>query len=184
MDSLLPANATTFERDVEAVTRPDFSSPIGQLWNPHLCPPELLYVLALTLQVDIWDENWSTTAKAETLLGAFLVHAHRGTPSAIRRVLANAGYEDIKIAEGLGSASYDGAIRYDGHHYYGDPDAWYKYRIYLNKAITSEQAKQVRALIDYAAPLHTELMGLHYDTAQFTYNAEIMFNGLYNYGAA
>ncbi|MFV0576050.1 MAG: phage tail protein I [Vibrio sp.] len=182
--SLLPSNATAFEKALEIVTRSDMSSCIRDLWNIDKCPEEFLYVLAITLDVDEWDENWSETAKRQTLRDAYYVHSKKGTPESIRRVLRNAGYEEIRIVEGLSGKTCNGEFLCNGHIYAGNEAAWAMYRIYLEKGMTNEQSKQVRRLLEDTAPLHCELAGLHFEEAQFTCNGEIFCDGVYNCGVA
>ncbi|AGN34127.1 phage tail protein I [Vibrio fluvialis] len=182
--SLLPANATELELALEQVMTSDMSSPIRHLWNPLKCPSELLWVLAIVFQVDEWDEKWSEEDKRKTLLEAFLVHCIKGTPESIRRILRNAGYEEIEIVEGLTLQTRDGTRTRNGHFYHGWADSWAMYRIYLQRAITNQQAKQVTRLLNATAPLHCILAGLHYTEALFLHNGEIFRDGTYNRGAA
>ncbi len=181
--SLLPANATVLELALEQVMTSDMSSPIRYLWNPMKCPLELLWVLAIVFQVDEWDEKWTEEAKRDTLLEAYSVHCIKGTPESLRRILRNAGYSDINIVDGLGELTYDGTATYNGHYYYGWKDAWPMYRIYLTRPITLKQSNQVRRLITATAPLHCILMGIHFETARFLYDGEILYDGTYTYGA-
>lgn len=183
-DSLLPPNATEMETALEQVTRADMSSPIRDLWNPRTCPEPLLYVLALTMDVDVWDDNWPRAAKEQTILDAYNVHRLRGTPSSIRRILRNAGYEEVDISEGLNIRRRDGTFKRNGHLFRGWDEAWAQYRIYLKRTITNKQAQQVRLLLDETAPLHCELMGIHYKEALFLHNGEIFRDGTYNRGTA
>ncbi|WP_019275464.1 phage tail protein I [Vibrio coralliilyticus] len=180
--SLLPANATSFERSLEEVMISDMSSPIRHLWNPLLCPLELLWVLAIVFQVDEWDEKWSEINKRQTLIDAYLVHCYKGTPESIKRILRNAGYPDARIVEGTGDLIYDGTAVYNGHYYYGFEEAWAEYRIYLPRPITEIQAQQVQRLIIATAPLHCILKGLHYESAAFLYEGTISYDGQYTYG--
>lgn len=184
MNSLLPPNATSFERSVEQVTKADLSSPIRFLWNYEKCPTELLYVLAITLDVDEWDERWSDEFKRKTLQEAYLVHSRKGTPDAVRRILRNAGYEEIVIQEGLNGGLRDGSIVRNGLTRYGEEMAYAKYVIWLSKTITADQAKQVRRLLDDAAPLHCELVGLNFTEALILRNGTIHRDGTYNRGTA
>lgn len=182
--SLLPSNATDLELALEQVMTSDMSSPIRNLWNPLLCPKELLWVLAIIFQVDEWDENWSEEVKRNTLTESFLVHCIKGTPASIQRILRNAGYEEIEIAEGLTLQTRDGSRIRNGHFYHGWEDAWAMYRIYLQRTITNQQSQQVARLLNATAPLHCVLAGLHYTEALFLHNGEILRDGMYNRGAA
>lgn len=165
--SLLPKNASRFERNLALVCKPNMQSPIRSLLNPDLCPPDLLYVMALTLQVDTWDENWPLDAKINTLKDVWNVHRTRGTPSSLKRVLRNSGYGDARLEEDP-----------------SDSETWYQYHVYLARPVTNKQAKQVLKMLEDAAPLHCVLVGLHFDEVAFTYNGEIQHDGDYSYGTA
>ncbi|HBK7235370.1 TPA: phage tail protein I [Vibrio cholerae] len=182
--SLLPPNASAFERSLEVVTTESLPTPHRLLWNPDECPENLMYILALTLDVDVWDERWSKESKVATLKDAYNVHRLRGTPSSIRRILRNAGYEEITISEGLNIRRRDGTFTRNAHQFRGWDEAWAMYRIYLKRAITNQQSKQVRRLLEDTAPLHCELMGIHYKEALFLHNGEIRRDGTYNRGTA
>lgn len=165
--SLLPRNSTSFERSLEKVTRSNMSSPIRTLWNPSKCPVNLLHVMALTFQVDQWDDAWSIDAKIHTLEDAFNVHRIRGTPASIKRVLRNAGYGDARLEEEP-----------------SDSDTWFQYHVYMSQPITIRQAEQVMSMLEDAAPLHCQLVGLHFDEVSFLYDATIDFDGEYAFGSA
>lgn len=182
--SLLPSNATSLEKAIEEVMALDESFDIRALWNVSECPEDLLYILAFTLSVDQWDETWSRNLKEQALLGAYEVHSQRGTPASIRRVFRNSGFGEIDIAEGLNIKVRDGSCTYNGHFYHYWEQAWAMYRVYLQQAITNEQADRLRVMLEDIAPLHTELKGLHFNVALFTHNASIVRDGQYNYGVA
>lgn len=184
MNTLLPPNASPFERSVEQVTKADMSSPIRFLWNSEKCPTEFLYVLAMAVEVDEWDERWSDEFKRQTIQEAYLVHSRKGAPDAVRRILRNAGYDEIIIQEGLDGGLRNGTILRNGLTRYGEEMAYAKYVIWLTKTITAEQAKQVRRLLDDAAPLHCELVGLNFTEALILRNGTILRDGSYNRGTA
>lgn len=181
--SLLPANATELERALELVMISDMNSLIRHLWNPLKCPLKLLWVLAIVFQVDEWDEKWSEETKRSMLIEAFLVHSIKGSPESIKRIVRNAGYESVYITEGLKVPKRDGTSLRNGHFYYGHDAAWYMFRIYVDRAITVEQAAQIRRLVQATAPLHTELIGIHYTQAQFLHDGELFRNGEYSRGS-
>lgn len=66
--------------------------PLRYLWNPLDCPVELLPYLAWALSVDRWEESWTEGEKRRAVQDAFYIHQHKGTLSAIRRVINNMGY--------------------------------------------------------------------------------------------
>ena len=66
--------------------------PLRQLWNPQTCPARLLPYLAWALSVDRWDERWPEATKRNVVAVANFVHRHKGTISALRRVVEPLGY--------------------------------------------------------------------------------------------
>ncbi|WP_281629177.1 phage tail protein I [Vibrio sp. St2] len=182
--SLLPPGSTDYEKALEQVTKSDMSSPIRYLWNPKECPVELLYVLAITFDVDEWDESWPEEFKRQTLVDAYLVHSLKGTPASVRLVLKNAGYQEVILKEGLNINKRDGSRTRNGHFYYGYEDAESWYRVYLQRPITIEQSKQVTRMLNIVAPLECELKGLHFEQARFLYNGKMPRDGSYTRGVA
>ena len=87
--SLLPPNATTQETALEQTTARISQIPIkiNPLWNPQICPVELLPWLAWALSVDTWDSDWPESTKRQVIADSVAVHRHKGTLSSIRRVL-------------------------------------------------------------------------------------------------
>ncbi|MCM2973498.1 phage tail protein I [Larsenimonas suaedae] len=94
MSELLPPNATTLElRAAEALADLEQTPvPLRTLWNPDTCPARLLPYLAWAFSVDRWDTAWSEAAKRGVVRAAFYVHQHKGTISALRRVVEPLGY--------------------------------------------------------------------------------------------
>ncbi|GLT20535.1 hypothetical protein GCM10007938_43200 [Vibrio zhanjiangensis] len=180
--SLLPPNSTQYETALEHVIKSDMSSPIRYLWDPIKCPEELLYVLAITFDVDEWDEDWPEEFKRKTLSNAYFVHCLKGTPAALRLVLRDAGYQEFALVEGLNISKRDGSKTRNGHYYFGAEDAESWYRVYLQRAITIEQAYQITRMLNLVAPLECELKGLHFEKARFLYNGRMPRDGTYTRG--
>lgn len=167
--SLLPSNVTDWELVMEWLLQTDMDSSIRTLWDPQNCPAALLWVLAIVFQLDEWDEDWSETVKRDSLMEAFTVHQKKGTPYSIKRILSNAGYGDAEIIEGSSSDE-------------DSEDTWYSYSIQIFKAISIDQAKQVKRLIEATAPLHCILDVIDYTAASFLYDGELTYDGNYTYG--
>ncbi|MFI8416496.1 phage tail protein I [Serratia sp. NPDC078593] len=66
--------------------------PVRELWNPQTCPANLLPYLAWAFSVDRWDEAWAEETKRSVVASAHFVHRHKGTISALRRVVEPLGY--------------------------------------------------------------------------------------------
>lgn len=160
--TLLPPNATAAEHRLEQATARlgELPTPLRDLWNADTCPAHLLPWLAWALQVDIWDNSWSDDAQRAVIRGAITVHRRKGTPWAIKRALANAGYGDAILSEGFSSANYNGSTLHDGSRLYvGDSD-WSKYRLLMERPISSEQAEQIRRMLALVAPARCHLVDI------------------------
>lgn len=159
-ETLLPPNATATEHRLEQATARlgDLPTPLRELWNADTCPSHLLPWLAWALQVDIWDNGWSEDDRRSVIREAITVHRRKGTPWAIKRALANAGYGDAILSEGFSTANYNGSTLHDGSRLYvGDSD-WSKYRLIMDRPISSEQADQIRRMLALVAPARCRLV--------------------------
>ena len=101
--SLLPPNATEFERAMEAALRQPIDIPIRKLWSSADCPLELLPYLAWALGVEDWDSDWPEAVKRAAVRDAFRIHREKGTLAGLKRVLMNAGaeYEYVERPSGV-----------------------------------------------------------------------------------
>ncbi|MGG7447741.1 phage tail protein I [Kosakonia oryzendophytica] len=93
-DRLLPVGssglevaATTAAAQIERVP-----VPLRTLWDPQKCPAELLPYLAWALSVDRWDYTWPEATKRNVIAASFYVHQHKGTLSALHRVVEPLGF--------------------------------------------------------------------------------------------
>lgn len=184
--SLLPVNASAPERALE-ISAGRFSAiptPLREQWNPDTCPSDKLAFLAWAFGVDEWDPNWPEEFKRDTIRDAVLVQSRKGSVWSIRRVLANAGYGQAELIEGLFGRRYDGSADHNGFETYGDPKDWATYRAVLERPITNTQAAQVRRLLEYTAPARCKLLEFVYTVANNLYNGAIYYDGNFNHGTA
>ena len=146
---LLPRNATPLERQAAQALAQIQRVPISLrlLWNPDLCPLELLPYLAWSFSVDRWDSAWSEAAKRAAIRAAYYIHSHKGTIGALRRVVEPLGYliEIIQwweeVPEGVAGT--------------------FKLKIgVLETGITEEMYQEMTFLIDDAKPRSRHLTGL------------------------
>jgi phage tail P2-like protein len=88
--SLLPPNTTALERGLEAaaVRISEVPIPVPQLWDPQICPAELLPWLAWGLSIDSWDPDWTEFQKRDATATAIEIQRRKGTPAAVEAVLA------------------------------------------------------------------------------------------------
>lgn len=89
MTSLLPPNATSGERALEAAMRSGIDlSAVGDLWNPATCPADVLPFLAWGLAISQWDAGWTEADKRAAVADAIPFHQRKGTRAAVEEVLA------------------------------------------------------------------------------------------------
>lgn len=87
--SILPPNARTPERAIEAAMRADIDlSAVGTLWNPATCPVEVLPFLAWGLSISHWNPDWSEEQKRAAVADAIPFHQRKGTRAAVEEILA------------------------------------------------------------------------------------------------
>lgn len=98
--SLLPAHLSELERDLDAALSriEDTEIPIETLWNPWLCPLEVLPYLAWAVSVDQWKSDWSEKVKRQVTAGSMQVHSQKGTRSAVEMALSDYGIK-IELTE-------------------------------------------------------------------------------------
>ena len=186
-DALLAPNATQAERALEQATARlgSLPAPLREPWDPDTCPANLLPWLAWALQVDIWDRNWSDDAKRTVIRGAIDVHRRKGTPWAIKRALANAGYGDsATLAEGDSTNAYDGTDLHNGSNLYLGGLDWANYRLIMARPISNAQADQIRRLLSFVAPARCHLVELVFTQIANLYNGAVTYDGTYNHGVA
>lgn len=147
MKSLLPLNATTLERAIEAATDEVTEIPLRTLYNPDTCPVAYLPLLAWTWSVDRWDNNWSEAVKRSVIRSSFFVHAYKGTVGALRRVVEPLGYL-IEIQHWWETTPM------------GVPGTFALKVGVLETGITEEMYQELDRLIDDAKPVSRHLTGL------------------------
>ncbi|EKO3414769.1 phage tail protein I [Vibrio fluvialis] len=144
---VLPPNASRLERDVVEAITPPLPVSIRDVWDPWACPAAFLPYLAQSFSVDRWDSNWSEQEKRAAIDAAFFVHKHKGTISAVRRVVEPLGYL-IDVVEWWEKIQK------------GAPHTFELIVGVLDKGITDEMYAQMTSLIDDAKPLRSHLIGL------------------------
>lgn len=114
MNSLLPPGSSPLERRLAQSCSgvSDLQVPLRDLWNPATCPVSFLPYLAWAFSVDRWDESWAESVKRRVVLDAFYIHQHKGTASAVRRVVEPFGFL-IRIIEWWQTGEQPGTFRLD-----------------------------------------------------------------------
>ncbi len=164
--SLLPPSASDFMRCVERGTSRLSALPVSlnQLWDPDTCPVALLPYLAWALSVDRWDRDWTEETKRQVIRDAWVIHRHKGTISAIRRVVEPFGYV-INVTEWWET---------------GDPRGTFRLDIgVLDVGITEEMYTEMERLIADARPVSRHLVGLNImqDIQGYLYTGGVVYDG-------
>ncbi|MFU0853484.1 phage tail protein I [Kluyvera cryocrescens] len=146
-NTLLPPGSSALERRLALTCSgiSDLQVPLRDLWNPATCPVRFLPYLAWAFSVDRWDESWAESTKRRVVQDAFYIHQHKGTISAVRRVVEPFGFL-IRVLEWWQSGEQPGTFRLD----IGVQDL----------GITEETYLELERLISDAKPCSRHLVGM------------------------
>lgn len=146
-NTLLPPGSSVLERRLALTCSgiSDLQVPLRDLWNPATCPVRFLPYLAWAFSVDRWDESWAESTKRRVVQDAFYIHQHKGTISAVRRVVEPFGFL-IRVLEWWQSSEQPGTFRLD----IGVQD----------QGITEETYLELERLISDAKPCSRHLVGM------------------------
>lgn len=146
-NTLLPPGSSALERRLALTCSgiSDLQVPLRDLWNPVTCPVRFLPYLAWAFSVDRWDESWAEGTKRRVVQDAFYIHQHKGTISAVRRVVEPFGFL-IRVLEWWQSGEQPGTFRLD----IGVQD----------QGITEETYLELERLISDAKPCSRHLVGM------------------------
>ena len=200
MASLLPPNTTALERRIEQVSADlvAATAPLDALWDAQRMPVNMLPWLGWATGVDHWSTDWPEQVKRDAIDEAIPIRRRRGTVWAVRRALEVLGFSDVEILEHTrqdsawreaGGLYVDGSFTVDGTavlggHLVNPPKVvttnWAQYALAFNIAdapFTAADQRRVRARVESAAPLRSELVALLYQYAA-TWSAQITVSPL------
>lgn len=190
MDSLLPLNRSQLEIAIEQaltseqISTHDHIQTMQSISSPFLAPTEFLPWLAWSVSVDEWQDSFIESAKRQTIKDSYLVHAHKGTISSIKRILIASGFSDAKVIENkaqqavwteAGGRYLNGDIALDGASFStsSPPKSmtthWAEYLVEFNLASAPTYAQDQAALrskIEKIAPVRCRLSALLYKFEQ------------------
>ncbi|MCK3655814.1 phage tail protein [Pasteurellaceae bacterium Macca] len=94
LKTLLPMGSTPLEKQASIALAEALKVPsiVADLLNPDRCPVHLLPYLAWAFSVDKWDQNWTEAVKRIAIKESYQIHKHKGTISAVKRVVQPIGY--------------------------------------------------------------------------------------------
>lgn len=98
--SLLPPNATGFERAMEeaAARMAEVPVRVRDYWSADAIPDNLMPWLGWEWSVDSWDPSWDTSTRRNVLRDAFRYHQHKGTRQSVVEAIQSLG-SNIAIQE-------------------------------------------------------------------------------------
>lgn len=131
-----------------------------------------------------WLLAESEDARRNLIKNAVELHRYKGTPWAVREVIRLLGFGEVTLLEGLGGLLRDGSATYNGTRIHGDVGSWPVYRVFLNQAITNDQAELLRRVLRAIAPARCRLASLDYREAAIRHNGFARRDGQYNYGSS
>lgn len=98
--SLLPPNASEFERALEQATAfmDNMPVPIRQYWHPDTIPVQQAPWLAWEWSVDSWDSQWPEQTKRSVMRDSFRYHRIKGTLRSVEEAIRALG-SNIAVRE-------------------------------------------------------------------------------------
>lgn len=165
---------------------------------------------ALAWQFSLMDEPAWALAESEDrrralIASAIELHAHKGTPFAIRELARLLGFGEVEITEGyaalfldgtwlldgsqqLGAGpeywTLDGSVLLNGSQFLGGEGSWAKYSLRMASAITNDQAALLRDALAGVAPARCHLVDFNYTEAAFRLDGSVLLDGSFNLGTS
>ena len=162
----------------------EFDIPLRRLWDPALCPVELLGVLAWALAVEEWDNAWPESVKRNSILASVNLHFKKGTVWAVKHALEVAGYANATMTERNLPWILDGSVILDGSEMIEASEGWAEFRVYLDAPIANRQAEQVRRIVAAYQPARCLLAELNFTAASNILDGTWTLDGTFNLGVA
>ena len=175
--SLLPPNATRFEKDMEEMLWNNIlpvdenmhvRMPILDAWNPDTCPAHLLPYLGINLSVDVAGVL-SENQKRRLLKKSYSTHAIEGSKQSLLEVVFALGYSGAAIIENAEDAQ---GVQH-----------WANYRVFLNQRIPISEAHALLDLIRELAPVWCKLVGVDVSSSGLLWDGSINFDGTHTFGS-
>ena len=175
--SLLPPNATDFEKAIEAMISKNIlpiddnghaRMPILDAWNPDAIPEHLLPYLGLNLSLII-DASLPIEAQRDLIRNAYNLHSIEGTPQSLLNVIFALGHTGASIVEGAT----------DGQ----GTKHWTYYSIQLNENIPIAEGRFLIQLIRTLAPARCKLVSVDVTQANQLWTAPSILTALIRWGS-
>lgn len=135
---------------------------VDKVSDPDVCPENLLPWLAWGLSVDYWDPAASVEEKRALIKNNKSLHKKKGTVGAVKSVLADAGYPNATIREGIGQIRRDGTYKRNAQIRHRSDGHWAYYTIVLAAGDPQISAATLD-LIQRVAPERCKLFEIVYE---------------------
>ena len=161
ISSLLPANSSKLERDIEAVIAKRFASleiVNRKIFNQDECAGNLLEYLACLLSLDAWESSWNSDKRRQAVKNSLSIHRKKGTIHALKKALENFSYQS-EITEWFQPG--------------GDAEKPYTFAINLirdNETLSSDIAgelKKINSVVEDVKNVRSHLRGVKIDTQSY-----------------
>lgn len=150
------------------------SIPVRHLWNPELCPPELLRYLAVALSVDTELSEFTITQQRNLIRDAFTTHLQKGTVGSIKRIIESLGWELAPngLVEGRRDPLNNSIVVRTG-------GGWAQFTVTIMNTVPVRQAQVAARLIQSTAPASRRLVTINFAVAPLYYNGGLNNEGEY-----
>lgn len=185
-DATIAAIAAAVEPELQAVNQ---AIPSVLLWSRiNELPEEIIDLLGWQFHCDFWRPDLDLDAKRRLVLSSYRWHKKKGTPWAVRTVLADMGYSDVELIEeftvrnawhAAGGHQLDGTWTLDGSVYlvpltdvtdlpFMPHWAYFALRINLAGASRANFMDEIKAAVTMAKrevcwPIYLYFLALEYD---------------------
>ena len=175
--SLLPSNATDFERAMESIFRYNIYpvedgkayNPVGDAWNPERVPLHLIPYLGQNLGLTI-DQNLTEAQQRMLLKCAWNLHQYAGTPHIILEAIQALGFPGASVDDGTASGT-----PVNGH--------WANFRIVLLQSMSVAEGQALIDLIEQLKPVRSVLVEIDITQAAHLWDGSILWDGSVTFGS-
>ena len=178
MSSLLPKNATDFERALESATTVNLTTAAADYYNIDTCPTELLPYLAYQFALIRWGTQTTQAEQRNQLNAAMQLQLTKGTRQALHTLMQQLGYsiDDYSLVDERalfnGVHKFNGAIKWQSvpHH---------SLLVRFTKPITTEAGRKIASTIKLINRASVHLLPIEH---RAKFNGEIKFDGTHTWG--
>lgn len=141
MNSTIPSNNSPLQHALAKLTERETAASdtaaVSRQLDPQRCDPGFLPFHAFARSIgeeEGWDFAETDEARRNLIAGFAEIHAHKGTPHAIRQLFRLLQLGEVQIIERANEFTWNGEVLFDGSRTFGGrEDDWAKYSIVLTR---------------------------------------------------